>query len=495
MFETDQARLERALTEDPGDADTWAALARLAARGGAALELVQDPSRRAGLARAWGLRPTDRDFLRLFEVALQVASGPPGEGEVDPVVERALEGWRRDQRVVEPPGGSAYDPASGWPLVVWRQVDAAPMGLVCGVEAGGEVDPFYLSLRPLDRRDVAAQRAAVHGEAAAGLVPPGDPASVSEAEAREVADWVGAEVAGPLHLAAARAWDAGLVSAPGVLLVLAPTRGARPLGRLEWLRRVAATGAPRPQFNLGVAYDQGRGVEVDPEEAVRWYRAAAEQGHPRAAFNLAVSYEEGEGVEADLAEAARWYRQAADAGHAGAANNLGRLLEAAALGEADPEEAVRLYRRAAEAGYATGQANLGLCAMLGRGTAQDLGEAREWLVKAWQQGHPSAGRRLADLLVEGKVEGAGLPDPVELYLAAGEAGDGRAAVALAGRFRRGEGVPQSDAVALDWARRGAEAGAPGAADLVAELEARVAEGGGWMARLRGLVARISGGEG
>ena len=58
-------------------------------------------------------------------------------------------------------------------------------------------------------------------------------------------------------------------------------------------------------------------------EAVKWDRLAAEQGHARAQYNLGVAYSNGEGVEQDYVEAVKWWRLAAEQGIADAQYNLG----------------------------------------------------------------------------------------------------------------------------------------------------------------------------
>ena len=40
------------------------------------------------------------------------------------------------------------------------------------------------------------------------------------------------------------------------------------------------------QYNLGVCYENGRGVTKSISEAVKWYRKAAEKGHARAKEKL-----------------------------------------------------------------------------------------------------------------------------------------------------------------------------------------------------------------
>lgn len=73
------------------------------------------------------------------------------------------------------------------------------------------------------------------------------------------------------------------------------------------VRPLAEKGVPFAQFNLGVLYDQGKGVPQDNALAIQWYRKAAEQGLPQAQVNLAIMYEEGQGVPPDYAQAYFWY--------------------------------------------------------------------------------------------------------------------------------------------------------------------------------------------
>ena len=87
----------------------------------------------------------------------------------------------------------------------------------------------------------------------------------------------------------------------------------------------AAQGDADAQYNLGVMYDEGRGVAKDDAEAVRWYRKAADQGMASAQYNLGVMYDEGEGVTENNAEAVRWYRRAVAQGDADAKKRVAEL--------------------------------------------------------------------------------------------------------------------------------------------------------------------------
>ena len=79
------------------------------------------------------------------------------------------------------------------------------------------------------------------------------------------------------------------------------------------------------QFNLGVMYENGRGVEKDEAEAVKWYRKAAEQESAVAQFYLGVMYANGRGVAKDEEEAVKWYRKAAANGFDPAKKALERM--------------------------------------------------------------------------------------------------------------------------------------------------------------------------
>jgi len=89
------------------------------------------------------------------------------------------------------------------------------------------------------------------------------------------------------------------------------------------LKKQAAAGDVKAQYNLGVAYANGYGVSEDKSEAIRWWRKAADQGYVKAQFRLGVAYDLGDGVPRDEAESVRWYRKAADQGDAEAQFNLG----------------------------------------------------------------------------------------------------------------------------------------------------------------------------
>ena len=83
---------------------------------------------------------------------------------------------------------------------------------------------------------------------------------------------------------------------------------------LDTLRERAEQGDAIAQFNLGVMYDNGRGVTQDYARAIAWYKKAAEQGNASAQFNLGLMYAKGRGVPQDYVRAHMWWNLAAALG-------------------------------------------------------------------------------------------------------------------------------------------------------------------------------------
>jgi TPR repeat protein len=140
----------------------------------------------------------------------------------------------------------------------------------------------------------------------------------------------------------------------------------------------ANAGDAMAQYDLGVMYSNGTGVQEDQTEAVKWYRMAAEQGDADAQHNLGVMYDNGAGVPQDLAEAVKWHRKAAEQGKAFAQLRVGDMYSTGRGMPADGAEAVKWYRMAAEQGDADAQHNLGVMYDNGAGVPEDDVEAYAW---------------------------------------------------------------------------------------------------------------------
>lgn len=89
------------------------------------------------------------------------------------------------------------------------------------------------------------------------------------------------------------------------------------------LKAKANNGDATAQYNLGLAYDNGKGVEKSKSQAVYWYKKAAEQGLAEAQYKLGSAYFIGMGVEQSKSQAVYWYRKVAEQGNADAQFLLG----------------------------------------------------------------------------------------------------------------------------------------------------------------------------
>ena len=116
----------------------------------------------------------------------------------------------------------------------------------------------------------------------------------------------------------------------------------------EW-KPVAEQGDGRAQFNLGLMYDNGKGVLQDYKEAVKWYTKAAEQGHANAQGNLGGMYGNGDGVIQDNVYSHMWLNIASSNGSEHARDN--RDIVAERMTPAQLAEAQKLARECVKRDY------------------------------------------------------------------------------------------------------------------------------------------------
>ncbi|MDB5098073.1 MAG: Sel1-like repeat [Cyanobacteria bacterium RYN_339] len=235
-------------------------------------------------------------------------------------------------------------------------------------------------------------------------------------------------------------------------------------GALALLRTAADGGLPAAQTRLGMAYQWGRGVERDYEEAAHWYRLAANQGDPKAGLLhdmlLASGLAAPDGLWSFYVEAVRartlnvpaWPDallgmglidlQACREGVAVLAAN-GKISPAAyvdtyvEMGAIAGTEAARQLRELAAKGDGAAACKLGeLYATHGLELALGDPDATRWLVAAGEQDEASADLTPVWALLGRLYEaGQGVPrDPIAAYVYHGLAqahGDDSAAVDLA----------------------------------------------------------------
>lgn len=121
---------------------------------------------------------------------------------------------------------------------------------------------------------------------------------------------------------------------------------------LETLRQSAKNGSAQSQFELGLIYEYGRGLQKDDSKAANWYEKSATQGFAQAQYRLAIMCD----------------------------NGWGKSI--------DKEKAFNLYRSAAEQGVELAQHDLAIAYFNGSGTPRSLLQAYKWLKVAALSGNP-----------------------------------------------------------------------------------------------------------
>lgn len=137
--------------------------------------------------------------------------------------------------------------------------------------------------------------------------------------------------------------------------------------KFKELLEQAKGGDPKAQNELGVMYytgeavsttDTGEMLDNDPELAAGWFFRSAEQGYADAQFNLGLMYANGEGVEADTSKAVELFKQAAEQGNVDAQNNLAAMYYTGEGIDRDVDKAIAWFEKAAEQGNVEAQSNL-----------------------------------------------------------------------------------------------------------------------------------------
>lgn len=116
-----------------------------------------------------------------------------------------------------------------------------------------------------------------------------------------------------------------------------------------WLK-LAKQGDELSQFNLGVMYSRGEGIEKSGSNALRWYIKSAEQGYAPAQFNLGAVYLEGKLTKEDAEKAAIWWQKAAEQGFVQAQFNIASLYCRGVGVSRDQNQCKFWYGRAASNG-------------------------------------------------------------------------------------------------------------------------------------------------
>ncbi len=160
-------------------------------------------------------------------------------------------------------------------------------------------------------------------------------------------------------------------------------------------------GNTNAQYNLGICYENGRGVEKNLKKSFDLFYNAAQNNHIGSQYKIGVYYAKGIYVLRNIKDAMKWLEKAAQQGDKTAIaqfdllkNEISngvlvkKLLNCAKIEEKenDLEKALNDYEQAAEIGDAKVQYNLATIYEKGQITKKDYNKAFVWCEKAAEQG-------------------------------------------------------------------------------------------------------------
>ena len=135
--------------------------------------------------------------------------------------------------------------------------------------------------------------------------------------------------------------------------------------------------------DLGVMYQNGRGVKQDYAKAIEWYRKAARRGYTDSQDNLINMYREGLGVPKDNKKALLWYLESARNKNVAEQFMLGSYYR---IGLGTPQDNIKAYAWfgiAAAGGLASAQIFRDQIELeLG---ADELAQARKFARELWEK--------------------------------------------------------------------------------------------------------------
>jgi TPR repeat protein len=229
--------------------------------------------------------------------------------------------------------------------------------------------------------------------------------------------------------------------------------------RLPALQKLADSGDPAAENELGVRYRVGTDVDKDPAKAVPWFLKAAKQGFAKTYFNLGAAYYNGDGVAVNDLDSCVWFMLSADAGDERGQEALARnrqelsparmktceLMAATAyltgdLVKQDYSKAMAGFLNLANEGDGPAREKLAYMYDRGLGVAKDEQQSFDWLKRSADVNYVPAIFELGYSYETGHDTAIDLDKARKLYEKAASRGSADATIALGRMYEQGRGV-------------------------------------------------------
>jgi len=195
-------------------------------------------------------------------------------------------------------------------------------------------------------------------------------------------------------------------------------------------------------------------------EAVKCFRQGAEEGDPTCQYNLGVAYNSGKGVIQDYEQAKVWLLKATENDFAPAYTLLGHMREKGLGMDVNEEDALWFYRVASSKGDAIGLYSAGVMFLEGRGTDKNYNMAfQHFLYSAKNRDTPAGTYFYLGLCYEkGYGTDVNMALAIQNYEQSARMGDAAAKRNLGLCYLLGKGVKQDSIKALYWTEQAAKGG-------------------------------------
>jgi TPR repeat protein len=239
-------------------------------------------------------------------------------------------------------------------------------------------------------------------------------------------------------------------------------------------RSLARQGNGAAQYQVGLHYHVGQGVQRNESIAARWFRKATANGVTDARDKLVQMYIIGRGHPEEDPDAERSLRESLEDGLADSKYKLALMyLDGVVVGQ-DQEEGLRWLRKAAdswtlhnrgiddqlsddgrlmmtaELGLPEAQLGLGQRYISGDGRPRNLAEGVKWHFYAAEQGHPEAQMALGWIYGKGEGVPKDFDEAIRWFVKAAEQGLPEGQYQVGSAYRRGVGMPQDNVLAHMW---------------------------------------------
>lgn len=160
---------------------------------------------------------------------------------------------------------------------------------------------------------------------------------------------------------------------------------------------VHAGNNPMGLFYLGKCYQEGKGVNKDPEKAFGYFKKAADLGHAESQEFVATQYYEGKDLEQDYKLAFDYFKKAADQGIVNAQYMTGMMCKNGQGQDKNDDNAYVYFLKAADGNNLKAQYELATLLLEGKVVKHDEEGAFKWYLNAADQGLPEAMLKVAQM--------------------------------------------------------------------------------------------------